>query len=322
MSCRSTSGSMARRHCICTPTMAMITGQVRPDLGRRRYLLNDRLLVGLAFHADFMDDLTDTTTIEGQGHPHRPLCLDGDRRRGVPRCQRLLRAALKRRHHLDLWRFVLNGTAFGQGEPGGGMGLERSADAAAEGQRVLPAGKRRPIYRDRRSGQRHHGGRLHYRAVPAFGRRHPGIHHGPGLRAEPHPYIGGQLGLSLTTDNPAGAFTTLSTGFDLLGLATGLWAAPLRPTSKATAASPSPPGQTSGRDFREDRQGRADVLIWLWSPWGCIRMSNYHAGFFAPANLTLASRLLTQQAGPRRNRRSAQFFCARSYRAGDQQTEC
>jgi hypothetical protein len=35
------------------------------------------------------------------------------------------------------------------------------------------------------------------------------------------PYIGGQLGLSLTTDNPAGAFTTLSTGFDLLGL--GKW---------------------------------------------------------------------------------------------------
>ncbi|HEY4199187.1 MAG TPA: Ig-like domain-containing protein [Devosiaceae bacterium] len=182
------------------------------------YLVNDKLLVGLAFHADFMDDLTDTTTIEGKGilvgpyvsaeivdgvfldasiyYGHSWNDIDTSIFDGTFETQRLLaKASLEGEWALSealtlrpkANAFYLRETA-GQYTVSDGLGSSVTVAGFTTEQLRLSA-----------------GGTLEYT-----------LDLGEGKTLKP--FIGGQLGLSMTTDKSADVFTTLTTGFDLFGL--------------------------------------------------------------------------------------------------------
>jgi len=181
------------------------------------YLVDDRLLLGLALHADFMDDNADTTTVEGTGLLIGPY-LSAEIIDGV-----FLDASI---YYGRSWNEVTTSIF------GGSFETERLlAKASLEGQWALTEALTvRPqanlFYLHETTGQYtvtdglgsaitiagfttdqlrlSAGGTLDYR-----------MDLGEGLTVTP--YVGAQLGLSLTQQDEATLFTTLSTGFDLSG---------------------------------------------------------------------------------------------------------
>jgi outer membrane autotransporter protein len=185
------------------------------------YLVNDKLMVGLALHADFMDDIADTTTIEGTGvligpyvsaeivdgvfldasvyYGHSWNDVDTSIFDGSFETERLLaKASLEGNWALtEALTLRPKATAFylhevtGQYTVTDGLGSAITIAGFTTDQLRLSA-----------------GGTLEYTM---------GL--GEGLSITP--YIGAQLGLSLSRHDEAVVFTTLSTGFDLTGL--GSW---------------------------------------------------------------------------------------------------
>ncbi|MDB5529387.1 MAG: hypothetical protein JWR51_2490 [Devosia sp.] len=185
------------------------------------YLVNDKLLVGLALHADFMDDIADTTTIEGTGVLIGPY-VSAEIVDGV-----FLDASVYYGHS---WNDVDTSIFDGSFE------TERLlAKASLEGQWALTEAltlrpKATAFYLREATGQYTvtdglgsaitvAGFTTDQLRLSAGGTLEYTMSLGEGLSITP--YLGAQLGLSLSHHDEATVFTALSTGFDLTGL--GSW---------------------------------------------------------------------------------------------------
>lgn len=183
-------------------------------------LVNDKLLVGLALHADWMEDLTGVSRIAGNGILAGPY-VSAELGDGV-----FLDASLLYGHSWnDVSTDLFSGT-FGTGRLLARVGLEGEwilSDVLS----FRPSAKVFYLREDAESYTVSDGGGLvanvdgfvleQFRASTG-GTLQYTLDMGDGVTVRP--FVGLQLGLSLT-DGVAGSFATLSTGFDLLGL--GQW---------------------------------------------------------------------------------------------------